>query len=209
MRPVLTELIEIQDRIRDAFGWHLDDDLVSAIGLKNECNNPTTQIQLSGTICIVGAAAQAGITSKYPMIAADGAIGAISDPSQVVLVVSDADGEPYLDIAIDYQIPICLHAHGNNVDRWRAAIDRWPNDHPLILTHQTPNEIEGMYNPGGFTDGDRAICIALALGAENVELVGFSTEIVGKWSGHTDTGLKLIKLQWMKQIIELLGMEVK
>ena len=209
MRPVLTELIDIQEQIRDAFGWQLDDDITSAIGLKNECNNPTTQLQLSGTICIVGAAAQAGITSKYPMIAADGAIGAVRDPSQVILVVSDADGEPYLDIAIDYQIPICLHAHGDNVDRWRAAIDRWPNDHPLILTHQTPNEIDGMYNPGGFTDGDRAICIALALGAENIELVGFSTDIVGKWSGHTDTNYKLAKLQWMKRIIELLGMEVE
>ena len=63
-----------------------------------------------------------------------------------------------------------IHAHGDNIDQWRSAISRWPEDHPLILTHQTPLEIEGMYNPGGFTDGDRAVCIALALGAENIEL---------------------------------------
>ena len=209
MRPVSVELIEIQDHIREAFNWQLADDLASAIGLKNECNNPTTQIQLSGTICVVGAAAHAGVISKYPIIAADGAIGAVSDPSQVVLVVSDADGDPYLDIAIDYQIPICLHAHGDNVERWRAAIAGWPKNHPLILTHQTPNEIEGMYNPGGFTDGDRAACIALALGADDLELVGFSTDVVGKWSGHTETNHKLNKLQWMRRVIELLGMEVQ
>ena len=114
-----------------------------------------------------------------------------------------------MDIAIEYNIPICLHAHGDNVERWKQALARWPNEHPLILTHQTPNEIKGMYNPGGFTDGDRAACIALALGAENLELVGFSTDEVGKWSGHTEEKNKLIKLQWMKEVIDLLGMEVK
>ena len=54
----------------------------------------------------------------------------------------------------------------------------------LILTHQTPLEIEGMYNPGGFTDGDRAVCIALALGAENIELLRVELSILPH---HTHT----------------------
>ena len=65
-----------------------------------------------------------------------------------------------------------------------------------------------MANPGGFTDGDRAVCIAFALGAESVTLVGFSTSEVGSWSGVTDTKRKLIKLKWMSKVLQLLSMEV-
>jgi hypothetical protein len=78
----------------------------------------------------------------------------------------------------------------------------------VILTHQTPNSIDGMHNPGGFTDGDRAVCIAFALGADAVELVGFSTGDVGKWSGVTDVARKLTKLTWMKRILGILSLEV-
>ena len=52
----------------------------------------------------------------------------------------------------------------------------------LILTHQTPDRIEGMLNPGGFTDGDRAVCLAMMLGLkqEACELIGFSTNSIGQ-----------------------------
>lgn len=208
MRPISSELVNIQNEIRDDFQWPLDSDQKSAIALQRECNNPRINLELSGTICVVGAAAKPGVVSKYPIIAADGAIGAVKNHSSVILVVSDADGEPYLDQAIDAKIPICLHAHGDNIEQWRSAISRWPEDHPLILTHQTPLEIEGMYNPGGFTDGDRAVCIALALGAENIELVGFSTDEVGPWSGTTNHIQKIKKLKWMQKVLSLIGIEV-
>ena len=208
MRPISSELVSIQSEIRDAFQWPLDSDQKSAIALRNECNNPSISLELSGTICVVGAAAKPGVVSEFPIIAADGAIGAVKDHSSVILVVSDADGEPYLDQAIDAKIPICLHAHGDNIDQWRSAISRWPKDHPLILTHQTPLEIEGMYNPGGFTDGDRAVCIALALGAENIELIGFSADEVGPWSGTTNQIQKIKKLKWMQRVLSLIDIEV-
>ena len=75
------------------------------------------------------------------------------------------------------------------------------------MTHQTPGNIEGMYNPGGFTDGDRAVCIALALGASEIELVGFSVKEVGAWSGVTDEKRKLIKLKWMNRVLKMLYLE--
>ena len=45
-----------------------------------------------------------------------------------------------------------------------------------------------MFNPGGFTDGDRALCFIQALGRslENVECIGFRTDVVGSWSGTTN-----------------------
>ena len=83
----------------------------------------------------------------------------------------------------------------------------FPDRYPLILTHQTPIEIEGMINVGGFTDGDRAICLALAFGApyKSIQLIGFKANDVGKWSGVTDKALKLEKLRWMEKIIQDLG----
>ena len=59
-----------------------------------------------------------------------------------------------------------------------------------------------MHNPGGFTDGDRAICFLVALGVpiDNISLLGTRTDIVGKWSGVTNPVEKMIKLQWMAKV---------
>ena len=50
--------------------------------------------------------------------------------------------------------------------------------------------------------------MAFALGAKEVELVGFSTEDVGRWSGVTDKKRKLIKLKWMSKVLQILSMRV-
>ena len=64
--------------------------------------------------------------------------------------------------------------------------------------------------PGGFTDGDRAVCFLSALGAskENIKLLGTRSDIVGRWSGDTEESSKLQKLQWMKSILEIQGFGV-
>ena len=56
--------------------------------------------------------------------------------------------------------------------------------------------------------GDRAVCIAFALGASEVKLVGFSTDEVGQWSGVTDEKRKLIKLKWMNKVLQILSLRV-
>ena len=63
-----------------------------------------------------------------------------------------------------------------------------------------------MHNPGGFTDGDRAACIALSLGipVERITMLGTNTEKVGRWSGTTEKEKKLVKLQWMETILKAL-----
>ena len=209
MQPVDARLVQVQEEIREAFGWSLESDIDSAQLLRAECTNPSSIIQLSGIVAVVGAAAPDGVTSSHPIIAADGAVGAVADLSQVVLVVSDGDGSPHLEHSLNRGIPLCLHAHGDNISSWRNVLSIIDSTQEIILTHQTPNSIDGMYNPGGFTDGDRAVCIAFALGADAVELIGFSTGDVGKWSGVTDVERKLTKLTWMKRILAILGLEVE
>ncbi len=207
MQPVNQELVSIQDAVRESFGWSLESDFESAIKLLGACQNPTSNLSLEGKVVVVGAAAPANYIPTLPTIVADGAVGALANYSNVVLIVSDGDGMPHLEHALNKGIPICLHAHGDNIEDWENVLSLIDENQEIILTHQTPNNIEGMYNPGGFTDGDRAVCIAFALGAEEVELIGFSTNEVGPWSGVTDEKRKLIKLKWMNKVLRLLSLE--
>jgi len=208
MKPVNHDLILIQDKIRESFGWGLESDYESAKSLVSQCNNPTPLLSFESKVTVVGAAAPPGIVPDYPTIVADGAIGAISDLSTVALIVTDGDGTPHLEKALNKGIPICLHAHGDNQDSWTRILSIIDESQEVLLTHQTPYEIDGMHNPGGFTDGDRAVCIAFALGATEVELVGFSIDDVGQWSGVTDEKRKLIKLKWMSKVLQILSMRV-
>lgn len=208
MKAVDEELILIQDEIRESFGWRLDSDIESAKLLVSKCNNSEPDLRFEGKVTVVGAAAEPGVKTQFPTVVADGAIGAIADLSSVALIVTDGDGTPHIEKALNKGIPICLHAHGDNVESWNNILSQIVDEQEIFLTHQTPIKIDGMYNPGGFTDGDRAVCIAFALGASEVELVGFSTDDVGQWSGVTDKKRKLIKLQWMSKVLDILSLRV-
>ena len=208
MKAVNEDLILIQDEIRESFGWGLDSDVESAELLVSKCRNSEPNLRFEDKVTVVGAAAEPGVKSQYPIVVADGAIGAIEDLSTVALIVTDGDGTPHIERALNKGIPICLHAHGDNVESWSKILSQINERQEVFLTHQTPGDIDGMYNPGGFTDGDRAVCIAFALGATEVELVGFSTDDVGQWSGVTDKKRKLIKLQWMSRVLNILSLRV-
>lgn len=208
MKAVDEELILIQDEIRESFGWGLDSDIESAKLLVSRCKNSEPDLRFEGKVTVVGAAAEPGVKTQFPTVVADGAIGAIADQSSVALIVTDGDGTPHIENALNKGIPICLHAHGDNVGSWNDILSQIDDEQEIFLTHQTPMKIDGMYNPGGFTDGDRAVCIAFALGASEVELVGFSTDDVGQWSGVTDKKRKLIKLQWMNKVLNILSLRV-
>lgn len=208
MRPVDDKLVKIQDEIRASFGWQIEDDITSARNLAEFCKNPQPKIEFKGNVVVIGANAPENYIPTEQCIVADGAIGAVSDFGLVKLLVSDGDGFPFIERAINEKIPICLHAHGDNQNEWRRVLELTGKEYPLLLTHQTTENIANMSNPGGFTDGDRAVCIAFALGADSVSLVGFSTSEVGSWSGITDTKRKLIKLKWMNKVLQLLSLEV-
>jgi hypothetical protein len=155
------------------------------------------------------------------LVGADGAVGVLQDLpetiadrawSRLVCVVSDGDGGPGTLAAVKRGVPFILHSHGDNEKSWRSLLKLAENTatpSPLVLTHQTPNQIDGMHNPGGFTDGDRAVCFLIALGldAERIKMLGTRSDIVGKWSGATDPERKLVKLQWMDRVIRMLGVD--
>ena len=179
---------------------------------------------ISLPVTVLGAAAEpddvrAAIEDGHGIIAADGAVGVLTEIefseiawNALLCVVSDADGGlEHIAMAAERNIPFVLHAHGDNTDNWTALLDVLHlYDTPLILTHQTPEHILGMHNPGGFTDGDRAVCFALAMNVmpNQITLRGFRTDIIGRWTGATQPERKMRKLEWMKRVLEIAGVNM-
>ncbi|MFL2981729.1 MAG: hypothetical protein ACJZ4V_02270, partial [Candidatus Poseidoniaceae archaeon] len=106
MEAVDERLILIQNEIRKSFGWDLESDLISAKSLASNCKNPTASVMFDSKVTVVGAAAEFGLELSNPTIVADGAIGAITDLSKVALIVTDGDGSPHLERALNQGIPI-------------------------------------------------------------------------------------------------------
>ena len=175
-------------------------------------------------VTVLGAAAEAddiraAIQDGHGIIAADGAVGVLTEVEfsniawdALLCVISDADGAPeHLAMAAERKIPFVLHAHGDNIDNWTELLDvlQWHGT-PLILTHQTPDHILGMHNPGGFTDGDRAVCFGLALNVlpSQITLRGFRTDIIGRWTGSTHPERKMRKLEWMSRVLGIAGVNL-
>ena len=162
---------------------------------------------LSEPILIVAADGAAGVISEIP--------GSLSEKawSRVACMVSDADGGEGTVQAVRRSIPIFLHAHGDNRQDWESLLgvaEDQVNPPELVLTHQTPERIVGMHNPGGFTDGDRAACILTALGVSKnqIKMLGTRTDVVGRWSGKTQEQTKIEKLQWMSRILSIQGLSM-
>ena len=162
---------------------------------------------LSEPILIVAADGAAGVISEIP--------GSLSEKawSRVACMVSDADGGEGTVQAVRRSIPIFLHAHGDNRQDWESLLgvaEDQVNPPELVLTHQTPERIVGMHNPGGFTDGDRAACILTALGVSKnqIKMLGTRTDVVGRWSGKTQEQTKTEKLQWMSRILSIQGLSM-
>ena len=74
---------------------------------------------------------------------------------------------------------IAVHSHGDNLD---AVVKYAPFFSNVIGTTQA-QPVGNIYNFGGFTDGDRAIFLAVALGASEITLAGMDFgDIVTRYS---------------------------
>ena len=232
-------LIDVQNTVREFFGWSYQSDLASANLLAESLNDesqynvdmwlPNNRAVVLDTlkqkllaapkVVVVGAAVDELDFVDFNfennvLIAADGSIGGIPKSANIACVVTDFDGNPYLDDAAKSGLVFIAHAHGDNIDNWQNCLSEWQAlERPpeLILTHQITESIDGMHNFGGFTDGDRAVCLAIGLGVpkDNISLIGFSTTKIGKWSGQTNPIRKLEKLAWMSRILQIIGLDMQ
>ena len=109
------------------------------------------------------------------------------------VVVTDLDGDLEAQIESSRRGSLLLvHAHGDNrpllpvVHRLRG---------PVIGTCQCAPPPR-LLNPGGFTDGDRAVILALESGAREVFLEGFDFS-----RPRPRTAAKRAKLRWARRLI--------
>ena len=136
-----------------------------------------------------------GEVDSAVFLAADGATASLLEHGILpAIVVTDLDGPfPAILEANKLGSIVVVHAHGDNLEalkKYVPLLDR------VIGTVQCQPP-EGLYNFGGFTDGDRAVFLAREMGAASIELVGFD------FDDQTVTPRKKKKLAWARKLIYL------
>lgn len=141
-----------------------------------------------------------------PTFVTDGAAERALRALRPTALVTDLDGHVGVQAAANaVGVPLFVHAHGDNQEALRRHVPRFRG--PLVGTTQA--EPRGrVRNFGGFTDGDRAACLAAHLGAARLALVGFDWDAPAAKEGK-DVEVKRRKLAWGRRIVEGLGLPVR
>ena len=89
--------------------------------------------------------------------------------------------------------PVAVHAHGDNVDLIREHVPDCDFEYLVPTTQAAP--VGPVRNFGGFTDGDRAACLADHLGADSLVFPGWDLD------DSSVTSLKARKLRWAERLL--------
>ena len=112
-------------------------------------------------------------------------------------VFTDLDGAS--DCLLDMNAAgtiVVVHAHGDNIPLLKHWVPKFTG--PIVATTQSV-PLPHVHNFGGFSDGDRAVFTADALGARSITILGFDLD---------DTSVDPVKrgkLMWAKKLLALLG----
>lgn len=117
----------------------------------------------------------------YVLVAADGATTAlIEEKIAPDIVATDLDGNLDDILLANFRgANVAIHAHGDNMDKIAKLTPFFTS----VLGTTQSQPVGNLYNFGGFTDGDRAMFLAVALGAEEITLAGMDFgDIVTRYS---------------------------
>ncbi|MFQ6135440.1 MAG: 6-hydroxymethylpterin diphosphokinase MptE-like protein [Nitrososphaerales archaeon] len=145
------------------------------------------------------------------LITADGATTALLKTAHKNpdIVVTDLDG-----VIEDIQAAdrngayVVIHAHGDNIPQLRRYVGGLSN----VLGTTQVEPTGGLHNFGGFTDGDRAVFLAEALGGGPLALAGMDLgEVAGRFSkiSVASPEVKAVKLRFCKDLLEWLASNAK
>ena len=191
---------DFQDRIESQFGFsRIREDVASRF--VSRIFTPEGDISdhiKDRDLVIVGA----GVNSfthipESGLLVADGALRACLERGTIPeFIVTDLDG--YISDLIwasKHGSKVIVHSHGDNLaDLYRHS----SHFRPICVTSTYPSTGTSCW--GGFTDGDRALMMALSLGCKSVRLIGFDFSKIGDYSGKYSPR-KLEKLEWAKKIV--------
>ena len=162
------------------------------------------EITVKDTVSVFGAADSlaSDIEKRRPegtQISAGSATSAVMSMGIIPdIVVTDLDGDIRSQIEASRKGAVTLiHAHGDNIDLIMQFAKEFTGK--VILTTQSKPDLV-LYNFGGFTDGDRAVCFARHMGARKILLYGFDFDNPSS-KVDSDPSMKKKKLQWAKRII--------
>ena len=119
--------------------------------------------------------------TDYVLVAADGATTAlIEEKIAPDIVATDLDGNLDDILLANFRgANVAIHAHGDNMDKIAKLTPFFTS----VLGTTQAQPVGNLYNFGGFTDGDRAMFLAVALGAEEITLAGLDFgDIVTRYS---------------------------
>ncbi|MEO9365018.1 MULTISPECIES: 6-hydroxymethylpterin diphosphokinase MptE-like protein [Candidatus Nitrosocaldus] len=160
------------------------------------------------SICSSDPSTHARIRSRFVFIAADGASRALIEHGiRPDVVVTDLDGDhEYLLCADALGSIMVVHAHGDNINLIKFLVPLLRN---IICTTQV-RPLHNVHNFGGFTDGDRAVFIADAMGARSITLAGMDLgSVIGQYSKPkpypVNSSVKVVKMKFAKQLLEHLA----
>lgn len=128
-------------------------------------------------------------------VAADGATTRLLSAGVIPdVIVTDLDGFlPDILAANERGSAVVVHAHGDNIPALREYVPRLRR----VLGTTQAEPVEGIYNFGGFSDGDRCVFLARNFGAKNIRIIGFDY-------GDPDvTPIKKMKLKWAKRLVAM------
>jgi uncharacterized Rossmann fold enzyme len=106
----------------------------------------------------------------YVLVAADGATTAlVEERISPDIIATDLDGNLDDILAANLRgANVVIHAHGDNIDKIASLTPFFTS----VLGTTQAQPVGNLYNFGGFTDGDRALFLAVALGASEITLAG-------------------------------------
>jgi uncharacterized Rossmann fold enzyme len=132
------------------------------------------------------------------VVAAGAAADQLLDAGRAVdWLVTDLDGHARPAGAVtDAGVPVAVHAHGDNRSRLAEAVPSMDLSAVLPTTQAAP--VAGVWNLGGFTDGDRAAFLADAMGADRLVFAGWDLD------DETVGPVKRRKLDWAARLLRWL-----
>lgn len=138
-----------------------------------------------------------------PVLATDAAFWAFD---VAAAIVTDLDGDVAAQARANARgVPLFVHAHGDNRETLARVV---PTLRGLVQGTTQAEPADDIANFGGFTDGDRACCLAAHLGASGLALAGFDWDAPAPKPGR-DPEVKRRKLRWARAIVDSLGLPVR
>ncbi|MFN3268144.1 MAG: 6-hydroxymethylpterin diphosphokinase MptE-like protein [Zestosphaera sp.] len=224
---ILTNLAwtSLHDIIRREFGFSYEEDFAAAEILdlvlqgfnktRSEVLGSLRKLIRGSRILVVGAGPSCEKISRFVnlydvVVAADGALRCCRYAGvEPQVVVTDLDGVDLSDL-VSFNGFIVVHAHGDNINKlvfWTPLL----KEKKVLGTSQVLHTTSNVSFSGGFTDGDRAVYLALENGAVEVGLIGFDFRgVVGRYSKPNlksevpASSVKQRKLYWCKILIDLM-----